>query len=449
MAKYVSKKRKKPTSHRAKAWEAAKGVAVKHGPRLIKNMYKKYSQKKRPQKPNIAIGPYLGPVPKLTNAAMPKTGVNKFHFEDFGKNSSGSFSGGSTQGGCAYIGFADSGGFAVYLAAAGAIVRSALARASVDAPSTWPGTLDPGLGNMDLYARSYNHGEGIVYDDTAYPISLGGQSLAWVVKAFAQVLFDMAKLGKVLYRLDINPGTTGNVMYRCDTIADSILDIRIRTNVKFQNVTAADSDPDASGVDYNKNAINANPLSGMIYRFADPAPKFTEGVVTEISSGERELEQTMVNYTDPSGSAGRLYCRALYSANNNALTKYAQPTTKPKTLWSNCTHSAKVHLQPGGYRNLAFVFNYHGTVTRFLENIAVKQLVVGSTSSSYRSMPKLGASYLIGLEPALRTNTNEAVDVAWNREIDIKSSFKFYRKPMLPVRNIVLDTGMTMQDAWN
>jgi hypothetical protein len=383
------------------------------GIKSIYERYKKKQTKKSGRTPNVAIGPYLGPVPKLTSAKMPKTGVNKFHIEDFGMNHTGSFSNGTRQGGAAYIGFTDSGGFAVFLAAAGAIVRSALTRASIDAPSTWVGTLDAGLGTMDLYFRQYNHGEGTVVDDPVWSTALGGQTLASVVKNVATKLFVAANLSQVLYRLDINPGTTSNVMYRCDTIAESILDIRIRSNVKFQNVTPADTDADASGIDNNKNAIDANPLSGYVYRFADPAPKFSEGVVTEIGSQERELEQTMVNTTDASGSAGRLYTRAMFNpTSHNAYTKYAQPTSKPKTLWSNCTHSQKIHLQPGGYRNLAFVFNYHGTVTRFMENIAVKQNVVGSSSSSNRTMPKLGSCYMIGLEPSIRSVSNETIKVA-------------------------------------
>jgi hypothetical protein len=185
-----------------------------------------------------------------------------------------------------------------------------------------------------------------------------------------------------------------------------------------------------------------------IYRFADPAPKFKESVRNEISTQERALEENMVTTATSTSGNGKVNCAALYASGGDAFTRYASPPERPKALWSNCTHHTKVYLQPGGYRNLSFVFNYHGTITRFMENIAVNQQVPGSTTYDFRRMPKLGSSYIIGLEPSIRTTANEEVKIAFNREIDIKSSMRFTKAPQLPVRNVVAGPSDAFYDKW-
>lgn len=418
--------------------------------------YKYTKAQKRYSRPNVAIGPYLGPVPKLTDSKMPKIGVNRFHFEDFGFNEDAGLAYNSKQGGCAYLGFADTGGWCVYLAAGAAIVRSMLARCGVDSPGTWTGDIDQdALGDMICYFRAKDHSDGSGTPQS-YTITVGGQPVKAVAAALATKLFEMSQNNFTLYAIQMYEADNLTVKYRADTLADSILDIRIKTNVKFQNVTPADTDPDASGVDMNRNAINANPVSGVIYRFGDPVPRFKESVYSELTGGglatdpnERELERTMVNITDSTTSNGRLVTRAMYApTSGNVLPRYTCPPPSGKAMWANCTHQTKCHLQPGGYRNLAFVFNYYGTVTRFMQNIAANQDIAGTTAGDFQRLPKLGSSYLIGLEPAIRTTNNEVVRIAWNRDIDIKSSFKIHRKPQLPVRNCVTGPGAGFSEIW-
>jgi hypothetical protein len=433
-------------------------MAVKYGPRIvrggIKSIYERYKKRqvaKKPKAPNVAIGPYLGPIPKLTSAKMPKTGVNRFHFEDFGTNASGSFAFGNPkkQGGCAHIGFTDTGGMVVYMAAAGAILRSALTRAGMDSPSTWGGNYSDTVGGFHIHLRRNNAGGGDVDSDNHYYVcGTSGRQLANTTKWLAERMLFGAQYNRTLAYLSVTDHE-GKVLFQSEHIGESMLDIRIKTNVKFQNVTPADSDPDSTGADMNRNAINSNPLSGVVCRFADPAPKLKDGVSAEITEEENQIEQTMVNEDDPSGSNGRLYTRAFYNQSGNAHTKYSAPFERPKALFMNCTHHRKVHLQPGGYRNLAFIFNYHGTVVRFMENIAANQRMESEDASyAYRRQPKLGCSYTISLEPAIRSVANEEVKLVWNRDIDAVSSFKFYRKPQLPVRNVVVSDGATFYQSF-
>ena len=397
-------------------------------------MYKKAAAKRKPRLPNVPIGPYLGPVPKLTSAKMPKTGVNRFHFEDYGNNDDVAFGNGEPlkQGGCAHIGFTDTGGAVVWLAAAGAILRSCYARAGIEAPGSWDGPI-VSPGDLEFRFRSMKYQDGSTITDN---YTTSGTDLKTQIQGLAWALFDKARQGLYPHEVEMVNSTVGP-HFISSAIGESIIDIRIKTNVKFQNTTPADDDPDATGVDMNKNAINANPLQGKIMRFSDIAPKFVNGVLDDISAGEKALSAVISNDISSVVSGnGKMNTSALYDGNGVALARYFEPPKRPLALWRNVTHTANVHLQPGGYRNLAFVFNYHGTLSRLMEHLAVTQNAPG-TYDDYRFLPKLGASYMIALEPAIRTTDNERIRVAWNRDIDVKSSFKFHRKPQLPQKNTV------------
>lgn len=409
----------------------------------IQSAYRKYKAKtKAKRRVNVPIGPYLGPVPKLTGAKMPKMGVNLLHFEDFGTTSDGSFkpqhAEALDQGSCSWFGFTDTGGAAVYLSAAAAITRSILVKAGHESPSAWNEVVDPydDIGVIMIFYRHTDYKAGADTGGIASIDITNTLTLEQLTYKVAEVIFDCARDSQVIWKVRIN-NPNGDSIYTSDHIADSILDIRIKNRLKFQNITPADTDP-GGGMDMNRNAINANPLDGFIYRFADPIPKFADGIRDSLTDNERKLESGLSSFT--SNGNGKLFTRALYdtTSTGDALRKYRAPVQNIKTLFSNSTHQCKVHLQPGGYRDLVMVFNFHGTVTRFMENIAFTQ-DTASTAEQFRRCPKLGSSYLVSLEPSLRTSDAEAVRVAWNREIDAKSSFKFFRKPQLPPRNVVVD----------
>ena len=89
------------------------------------------------------------------------------------------------------------------------------------------------------------------------------------VRGLADRIFVECANNRVLYaiRLYAKDGTDNThsaPRFYSEHIADSIIDIRVKNNVKFQNVTPADSDPDATGVDMNRNAVNANPLEAYL-----------------------------------------------------------------------------------------------------------------------------------------------------------------------------------------
>lgn len=190
-------------------------------------------------------------------------------------------------------------------------------------------------------------------------------------------------------------------------LENTMVDFAYKRKYKWVNVT-----PAADGGGNNINDINANPLSGRIYKFKGPTP------LLRASVKDYNVELMMDGIEDQGvDNSSAIACnrfRQLNNYSNPPKTAFRQPF-KAVQFFKNTETEDKVYMPPGGYKQLIRGGKVTMNFKRFCQ-ATVKQPGITGISDGIEKPPKIGTSTIWALEPALRTDVNELVKVHVNSE---------------------------------
>lgn len=189
-----------------------------------------------------------------------------------------------------------------------------------------------------------------------------------------------------------------------------MVDFAYKRKYKWINVTPAGE----GGVDgsTNINDINANPLSGRIYKFKGPTP-LVRSTIKDYNP-QLELDAIENQGADNSSAIDCARFRLLNDYANLPKAEFKQPF-KATSFFKNTQTEDKVYMPPGGYKQLIRDGKVTMNFKRFCQ-ATVKMPSTTGISDGIQKPPKIGTSTLWALEPALRTDVNELVKVHVNVE---------------------------------
>lgn len=197
------------------------------------------------------------------------------------------------------------------------------------------------------------------------------------------------------YKLNCIWGDSTSVIYE-RSLAEWKLTMTVRCNLKIQNITPADIGGEQEK--YDKDNIANNPLTGRIMTFSGGVPRIRGQFAGSINGApyiaDTDDHEGLLVF--PAGS------NSIYD-NGNAL----HVVPKGTTLFENCTHSTPVSLSPGGHKNISTLYTFSGTLKQFTKKL----------NTSFAFPFKCGETVCFGFEPAMRTNENEVVKLAYHLDV--------------------------------
>ena len=193
-------------------------------------------------------------------------------------------------------------------------------------------------------------------------------------------------------------------------LENTMVDFAYKRKYKWVNVTPA-GEQGVSG-STNINDINANPLSGRIYKFKGPTP-LLRAAISDYNP-ELQMDGIEEQNADSSSAIACNYFRANNSYANQPKTQFTQPF-KAKQYFKNAETEDKVYMPPGGYKQIIREGKVTMNFKRFCQATVIQPSTTG-ISDGVEKPPKIGTCTLWALEPALRTDVNEQVSVRVNAE---------------------------------
>lgn len=216
-----------------------------------------------------------------------------------------------------------------------------------------------------------------------------------------------------LFSRDVTSNTVENLFATYD-LENVMVDFAYMRKYKWINVTPAGEG--GVGGNTNINDINANPLSGRIYKFKGPTPL----VRAQIKDYNGLLALDGFNQIEEQGadSSSALACNTFRLGNSYATLpkdEFRQPF-KAVQFFKNCETEDKVYMPPGGYKQLIRSGKVTMNFKRFVQATYKKDGTSQMVADGIQRPPKIGTCTLWALEPALRTDVNEQVSLRVNVE---------------------------------
>ena len=247
----------------------------------------------------------------------------------------------------------------------------------------------------------------------------------------------------ILQQFAPSPGFFTFATYDLENV---MIDFSYMRKYKWQNVTPADN-TQSPGLDpplyQNVNDINANPLSGKIYQFKHRVPQVRGAVLDNMEYSQMNQIQ------DALGVDGALDTKAFRTAANysSGLALAFQQPFKAMQVFKDTVSEDKVYMPPGGYKQLIRKGNKTMNFTRFCA--ATTPGAAGNDDNEVRRTPgagvpdRIGTSTIWGLEPVIRTATNETVRVAIQMETWFTSKARAGTKtvPVVQINNVNAGTN--------
>ena len=224
-------------------------------------------------------------------------------------------------------------------------------------------------------------------------------------------------------------------------LTNVMTDFAVMRKYKWQNVTpAGENEP----LRVNLNDIQANPLSGKIYKFKGPTPLIRTMVTEQLGTTLHDsIEAQGAQY--PGDSYDYLKTEAFRdNSYNNVLDVPFRQPFKANQFFKNTLTEDKVYMPPGGYKQLIRKADVKMNFRRFCQATVYIQ---GDGLAAQGYVPnkpaKIGTSTLWGLEPAVRTSPLEHVMVAINIETWYTTKCRVSDKKQPVVTDIKTETGHT------
>jgi len=224
-------------------------------------------------------------------------------------------------------------------------------------------------------------------------------------------------------------------------LTNVMTDFAVMRKYKWQNVTPAGENEPAR---VNLNDIQANPLSGKIYKFKGPTPLIRTMVTEQLATTLHDsIEAQGAAY--PGDSYDYLKTEAFRdnSYANNLDVPFRQPF-KANQFFKNALTEDKVYMPPGGYKQLIRKADVKMNFRRFCQATVYIQGDGLAAQGYIQNKPaKIGTSTMWGLEPAVRTSQLEHVKVAINMETWYTTKCRVSDKKQPVVTDIKMETGHT------
>lgn len=198
-------------------------------------------------------------------------------------------------------------------------------------------------------------------------------------------------------------------------LESTMIDFSYMRKYKWQNVTPADTTQQPGEFNqFSVNDINANPLSGKIYQYKHSVPQ-----VRGAKLDNEDLPQ-LQKIQNSEGIDGYLDTTAFRNGGFDSVLEFPfkQPY-KSMEIFKDTVSEDKVYMPPGGYKQLIRKGKKTMNFARFCQ--ATIPLTSGSQNWTTRQSgsdvePRIGTSTIWGLEPVIRTTTNEVVRIATQME---------------------------------
>jgi len=304
----------------------------------------------------------------------------------------------------------------------------------------------------------------MVYNDQAIQnfVSQDGNTYPGTVTkpGWNRILYDQAIQGYFPVHCTVLKGLGSDVqqtmIYNDTQFGDMHVAMSIDGSHRFQNVTPANQPIGSEGVsnlytDTNKNSISANPLSGKMYTFSNIAPKFNEGWLSR--QGEQIIANLNLIVGRPLGMLDRTLGNDLTQVWNYAaisaygpggfpgsvlVPEFQRPPLRAATLFSNVKTTAPVTMSPGAIQTHTTKFSYDGTLRRLLSTLTqVNQGGMATAASpTAGKFPTLGDSFMMCLNPTMKTRENEVVSVGFQYTKIGKAYFTSKKGGYLPTTNL-------------
>lgn len=235
--------------------------------------------------------------------------------------------------------------------------------------------------------------------DNANAQTVTSQKWPIVAKLFSRRYFDYTDGVRTEYNL-----------FATYDLENTMVEFAYKRKYKWVNTTPAGEG--GVGGNTNINDINANPLSGKIYKFKGPTPL----VRARIKDYHPELSLDGIERQEVSNSSALLCNRFRIGNNygNNPYGPFRQPF-KAVQFFKNTETEDKVYMPPGGYKQIIRSGKHVMNFKRFCQACIVIETNV-MIPDGQPPAPKIGTCTLWALEPALRTDVNELVKLHVNAE---------------------------------
>jgi len=224
-------------------------------------------------------------------------------------------------------------------------------------------------------------------------------------------------------------------------LTNVMVDFAVMRKYKWQNVTpAGENEPTR----VNLNDIQANPLSGRIYKFKGPTPLIRTMVTEQLGTTLHDsIEAQGASYPGDSYDYLRTEAFRDNSYANNLDVPFRQPF-KANQFFKNTLTEDKVYMPPGGYKQLIRKADVKMNFRRFCQATVYIQGDGLAAQGYIQNKPaKIGTSTMWGLEPAVRTSQLEHVKIAVNMETWYTTKCRVSDKKQPVVTDIKMIDGHT------
>jgi len=194
--------------------------------------------------------------------------------------------------------------------------------------------------------------------------------------------------------------SASNEVMRDMKFGDCKVSLGVNVKIKLRNITPNDGD----GTD--RFALDTNPLSGFMYKFAGDVPVLREGLydamVTEDAARFHDREATSGLCFGPQRASGGDHDGAVSATTAAGIMGpnkiLSVPPRNGKKIWTNCVSSTAVSFAPGAAHEHRMKYAFNGTLINFMMKYGEGVYV----------QPKIGVSHWLGLEQKFKQKTTAA-----------------------------------------
>ena len=241
---------------------------------------------------------------------------------------------------------------------------------------------------------------------------------------------------------------------------EDIVTFACKSITKVNNVTPAGTDR------HDINDVNANPLQGKLYDFTHQTPRFrdawlenTHDTATESYSDIDKLQSC--NLRQDMLQTQYLRLKVPVTGTDDftftALHKAFKQPPRGSTIFKNCDGVKDVHMPPGGFKSIVRTGTVKASTARFIHgclqgHVPVAGMVIEGVNNAAESVlgdkedkriktkPVVTPSFMLALEPTVRTATNEEVKLVVNRDLHHMCWIRKARSPGTAKYNTVRAT---------
>ena len=216
---------------------------------------------------------------------------------------------------------------------------------------------------------------------------------------------------------------------------DDIVQFSCKSITKVNNVTPAGTDR------HDINDVNANPLQGKLYDFKNASPIFSDQWLktTDTNSTWADIEKLQsIHLRQDMLQTQRLRMRVPVTGTADYTYTALHPDFKQpprgSTVWKNVAGVRDVRMEPGGFKTIVRSGTVVASTRRFIGACFRSHVDVNNISLSgktqtqgtnlgndfdkrIKTLPVLTPSFILALEPTVRTSTNEEVKLVVNRDV--------------------------------